>query len=262
VPKILLVDIETAPKVAYVWRFWQENVSAKQVLEHGHIMSFAAKWLGEKVDIYQENRTDDDHDIIESLCILLDQADVVVAHNGNRFDIPQIKARALVHGLKPPSPFKTVDTYKVAKREFGFPSNSLEYLSIVLDLPVKKGGHKKFPGFELWLECLRKNEEAWKELKLYNIQDVYALEALYLRMRPWMSNHPNVSIYKDVGPAPVLGIKPQCPKCGSGSCQWRGYAFTATGQYHKYVCNDCGGWGRTRYMLNTKDETLLGNLVS
>jgi hypothetical protein len=220
-------------------------------------MSFAAKWLGEDMMIYEENRKDDDHKIITTLCYLFDKADIVIAHNGNRFDIPQIKARALVHGLQPPSPFKSIDTYKVAKKEFGFASNSLEYLSNVLDLPVKKGGHKKFPGFELWLECLRKNEEAWEELRTYNIQDVYALEALYLRMRPWMGEHPNVSILSE-----VVADLPQCVKCGSFNLHKRGFSYTNTGQYHRYCCNDCGGWSRTRYMLNSKNEALLGNAVS
>jgi predicted RNA-binding Zn-ribbon protein involved in translation (DUF1610 family) len=251
-PKILILDIETAPKVALVWRFFQENISPKQVLEHGHIMSFAAKWLGNDDVIYEESRTENDKHLIERLVYWLDMADIVVAHNGARFDLPSIRGRALVHGINPPSPVKMIDTYKVVKKEFSFPSNSLEYLTMVLDCNTKKGGHKKFPGFELWLECLRKNEEAWAELKEYNILDVHALEEVYLKLRPWITDHPNVAIYNEPE-------HPACPKCGSVSTQWRGYAFTSTGKYHRYQCNDCGGWGRSRYMLNTKNENLLGN---
>lgn len=254
--KVLLIDIETAPKVAYVWRFWQENVSAKQVLEHGHLMSFAAKWLHDDPEktIYFENRKENDKDIIEKLVYLLDQADIAVAHNGERFDIPQIRARALVHGIKPFSPVKIVDTYRVAKKEFNFPSNSLEYLCNVLDLPVKKGGHKKFPGFELWLECLRNNDEAWEELKEYNVLDVIALEHLYLDMLPWMVNHPNVAIYEEAD-------NPLCPKCGGNHIQWRGYTYSNVAKNHRFQCMDCGGWGRSRYTLLKKNENLLGNLA-
>ena len=150
-PRILLLDIETAPKVALVWRFFNENISAKQVKEHGHIMSFAAKWLEKEEVFYEENRTSNDKRIIEQLIYYLDESDIVVAHNGGRFDVPQIRGRALVHGLTPPSPSKIIDTYKVAKKEFNFPSNSLEYLCDVLNCSVKKGGHKEFPGFQLWL---------------------------------------------------------------------------------------------------------------
>ena len=254
--RILILDIETSPAIAYVWRFWQENVSAKQVLEHPFIMSFAAKWLGDDKVIYEESRTDDDRVIIERLVYWLDLADIVVAHNGDKFDLPKIRARALVNGVRPPSPVKVIDTCKIARKEFGFPSNSLEYLTMALDCKVKKGGHKKFPGFELWLECLRKNEEAWAELREYNMLDVLALEEVYLKMRPWVTNHPNVAVY-DL----AEDEKAHCPKCASDNIQWRGYAHTQTGKYHRYCCNDCGGWGRSRYMLNKKNEGLLGNGV-
>src|SRR3546814_7474699 len=79
--------------------------------------------------IYHENRTDDDVDITAKLIALLDEADVVIGQNSDRFDLPTINGRALVAGLKPHSPYKTVDTCLVARKEFGFPSNSLEYLT-------------------------------------------------------------------------------------------------------------------------------------
>ena len=255
--KILLVDIETAPKIALVWRFFKENISPKQVLAHGHIMSFAAKWLGDDEIYYQENRKEDDRVIIRSLVNLFDEADIVIAHNGDRFDFPQVSARALVHGINPPSPYKTVDTCKVAKKNFAFPSNSLEYLATVLDCHAKDS-HKKFPGFELWLECLRNNDEAWKEMREYNIQDVITLEEIYLKLRPWINNHPNVAVFEEENEVC------QCPKCGSENLQWRGYAYTQIGKFHRFQCQDCGGWGRTRYSEKTKEENkvLVANQVS
>jgi DNA polymerase elongation subunit (family B) len=254
--KVLIIDIETSPKIAYVWRFWKENISPKQVLKHGHIMSFAAKWLGDGEIFYQENRKEDDRLIVSRLCELLDQADFAVAHNGERFDFPQIHARAVVHGLKPPSPYKVIDTYKIAKKEFGFPSNSLEYLTGVLGCKTKKGKHGKFPGFELWLECLKGNEEAWAELKEYNILDVIALEELYLKLRPWSTNHPNLAVYAENTEKPV------CPKCGGTHLQYRGYAYTSTGKYHRLQCMSCGGWSRSRYSLLPKNENLVVNQVN
>jgi hypothetical protein len=249
-PKILVLDVETAPKVAYVWRFFKENISAKQVKEHGHMMSFAAKWLGDDQIFYEENRKDDDKVLIEKVIYLLDQADMVVAHNGERFDMKQIRGRAVVHGLAPPSPVKIIDTLKIAKNEFGFASNSLEYLTTVLGCKIKKGGHKKYPGFELWLACLRGEEAAWAEMKEYNILDILALEELYLKLRPWDTKHPNVAVYsEDTG-------KVICPKCGGDHIQWRGYSYTSVGKYHRFQCNLCGGWSRTRYSLLKKNENL------
>lgn len=253
--KILIFDIETAPKISYVWRFFKENVGVDQVLHHGHVMSFAAKWLDEDDIYYHENRGSDDSNIIEAMCGYLDRADIVVAHNGERFDSPQVIGRALVHGLSPPSPYKMVDTCKVARKEFGFPSNSLAYIAKVLGCD-EKSDHKKFPGFKLWLECLKGNDEAWEEMAAYNIQDVETLEEVYLRMRPYIKNHPNVGVFSEEAEAPT------CNKCGSTHLHRRGYAYTNVGKYPRYQCQDCGGWSRGRYTELKKSPNLLANVTS
>lgn len=239
--KILVIDIETAPNIAYVWGAWKQNIGQNQWKEKGHIMSFVAKWLGRDEIIYVENRKSNDKPIVKKLVKLLDQADIVVAHNGDRFDLPVILGRALVHGIAPPSPYFTIDTCRVARRRFRFTTNSLANLAEELDLDYKKDRHEKFPGFELWLECLKGNDEAWAEMRKYNEQDVLVLEELYLRMRPYINNHPNVVHETEEGWV-------HCPKCGSTNIQWRGYYYTKQGLcYRKFICKDCGGWGRMRY---------------
>lgn len=243
---ILILDVETAPNVAYVWRFFKENIGAKQVLENGYILSYAAKWLGKDRIYYEDLSNQHEKSMLVKLAALLDEADVVIAHNGDQFDIPQIQGRFLQHGINPPSPYKQIDTRKVAKKEFYFPSNSLEYLCKVLNVPVKKGQHKNYPGFELWLGVLRNEPEAWAEMKEYNIDDILALEGIYLRMRPFMRLHPNLNVYHDHSTV-------HCPKCNSDNVQWRGYAHTSVGRYHRFQCNDCGGWGRSRTNILPKD---------
>lgn len=245
--RILILDIETAPNIAYVWRYFKENIAAKQVLQNGYMLSFAAKWLGEPVIFYEDLSVQHEKDMLVVLHKLLDEADIVVAHNGDAFDLPHIQGRFLYHGIQPPAPYKTVDTRLIAKREFNFPSNSLEYLAQVLELPIQKGKHKKFPGFELWLEILRNNPEAWEEMKDYNTDDILVLEQLYIKMRPFMRNHPNVGVFDEHHDAAV------CPKCGSGHIQYRGYAHTNVGRFHRFQCNDCGGWGRTRHNVLGKE---------
>lgn len=246
--KILILDVETAPNIAYVWRFFKENIGAKQVIENTYMLSFAAKWLGEDKIYYEDLSNQHEVDMLKVLHKLLDEADIVVAHNGDGFDLPHIQGRFLMHGIKPPSPYKQVDTVKVARKEFNFPSNSLEYLSNVLDLAIKKGGHKKFPGFELWLGVLRNDPEAWAEMKEYNIDDIKVLELLYLKMLPYMRFHPNVGVFADVVDKPV------CPKCGGDHIHYRGYAHTNVGKFHRFQCNDCGGWGRTRFNVRNAEE--------
>lgn len=235
--KILLIDIETAPNIAYVWGAWKQNIGQNQWVQKSHIMSFAAKWLGEDKVFYEENRKSNDRKIVKTIYSLLDQAEIVVAHYGRKFDLPTIIGRGVVHGFPPPSPYTIVDTKEIASRELRLVSNSLANLCDELGLP-RKSDHKKFPGFELWLECLRNNDEAWKEMEEYNIADLHSLEALYLRLRPYSRSHPNVAI-----PATEGGL--YCPKCGHNHLQFRGYYRSKAGLvYRKFVCNNCGGWGR------------------
>lgn len=237
--KVLLIDIETSPNIAYVWGAWKQNVGSNQWIEKTHIMSFAAKWLDEEEVMYEENRTSNDKKIIREIYNLLDEADVVVAHNGDGFDLPTILGRGVAHSYVPPSPYHVVDTLKIAKRRFRFPQNSLAFLCEHLNLP-RKLDHKKYPGFKLWLGCLRGEDEAWEEMKEYNIHDVISLEALYKLFLPYINNHPNIARPDEDGEV-------CCPKCGGDDVQWRGYYHTKAGlSYHKFQCMDCGGWGRVK----------------
>jgi len=247
--RIGIFDIETAPKLAYVWRFWKENIGAKQVLEHCEMLSFAWKWLGESKVHYFDVRKqglDSEKQLIERLHGFLDEADIVVAHNGDKFDLGTFNGRALIHGLAPPAPYKTVDTLKVARKKFCFESNRLEYLARVLEC-TEKDSHKEFPGFELWAECLAGNRKAWNEMKKYNIQDVETLEEIYLKMLPYIDNHPNVALINS-------SEVPACNKCGSENLTRQGYVNLTSGRYQKFQCNDCGGWTRSRYTLLSAEE--------
>ena len=244
-PRIMILDCETFPNTAYVWRFFKENIGAKQVLEYSTLASFAYKWLDEDVVWYEDTQHQSEKQLVKKLLNVLDAADIVVAHNGAKFDLPTIQGRALVLGLKPPSPYKIVDTLLVARYEFNFPANSLEHLAILLGVE-KKGGHAKFPGFELWQECMRNNPEAWEEMRVYNKQDVSTLEHVYLKMRPFMKRHPNVAVFEET-------TETLCPKCGSAHIQWRGYVTTNVYKYKKFQCQSCGGWARTRFNLLEKE---------
>lgn len=253
--KILLVDIETAPNVAYVWGVWKQNVGINQMKENGYIMSFAAKWLDDDSGIYRENRTGDDKELVEHLLELLDEADIVIAHNAKKFDLPLILGRAVVHNLKPPSPYKVVDTLVSARQYFRFPRYNLEYLAEVFGVAPKMK-HSKFPGFELWLQCLKQNDEAWAEMQEYNIQDVITLEEVYLRMRPYILNHPNVGIFTQDDVA-------VCPVCGGKHLNKRGTYHTNLAEYQRFRCMDCGKWsrGRTNLLEQKARKALITNAL-
>jgi hypothetical protein len=258
-PRILVLDIETAPLESFTWGTWDQTVGLEQIKTEWSILSFAAKWLGEKNTVYFDTsghgakNVRDDSKLLVSLWSLLDEADIVIAQNGQAFDLKKINARMLMAGMKPYSPIRVIDTMLIAKKHFGFTSNKLAWLTKHLT-SNKKSEHKVFPGFELWTECLKDNPKAWAEMRKYNIQDVVSTEELYMTLRPWVEGHPNVAAF---GTEEVL----QCPKCGSKSVVKRGLTYTQTGEYVKFQCKACSGWSRSRYTVNTKEKrkNLLSN---
>lgn len=232
--RTLLLDIETAPSVGYTWGpKFEANII--EFIEPWYILSVAYKWLGEKTKVmalpdypgYAPGATD--RPLVADTVKILSEADVVIAHNGDKFDIRKINTRALIHRIDPPAPYKTIDTRKVAKAKYGFDSNSLNDLARQLGL----GEKVHTGGFQLWKDCMAGDREAWGHMKEYNKHDVDLLEEVYLIMRPWITNHPTAALGEMA-----------CPKCGSAHIECRGEAVTLTARYQRYQCKDCGGWSR------------------
>lgn len=236
-PKILLYDIETAPILGYTWALFDQNVIA--VERDWYILAFAYKWLGEDqvrsfglpdYPGYKPEAHDD-----EKLCVdlhrVLDEADVVIGHNLDAFDNKKSNARFVYHGMKPPSPSKTIDTLKLAKKHFKFDSNRLNSLGQFL------GVGQKAPtgGFELWKGCMSGDPESWVKMKKYNTQDVVLLERVYEQLRPWATALPDLSGH--------LGNH-ACPSCSGNRLQRRGTTISRTRKYQRFQCQDCGHWSK------------------
>ena len=230
-PKILFFDIETTPNKGYVWEKHDTDVIAFE--SYWHLLSFSAKWSGGKqitrglIDYegYEHNKNDD-RKITLDLWKLFDEADILVAHNGDQFDIKKTTARFAYHKLPPPSPYFSIDTLKLAKRHFNFVSNSLDDLGDMLNL----GRKENTGGFKLWKDCMAGDKKAWRLMKKYNAQDVILLEKVYLRFRPYMKT------------PLVYSSEYCCPKCGSNHIQARGVALSGGMARQRYQCIDCGGW--------------------
>jgi len=248
-PSILILDIETAPAIAAVWGFWKQNVHMDSVQSDWFCISWAAKWLGEKevmgdVLTPREAIKQDDRRIMKSIYDLINKADIVIAHNADKFDIPRLKLRFLVHGFQPPHPFQVIDTLKVWKREFGSLSNKLDYLNAVvlnLERKVETGG------MQLWNDCMNGDYVALDHMLEYNKNDVAILEQNYLKIRPWIHSHPNMSLYQR---------ETACPNCGSNDIeeQKNVYYFTSVSRFQVYRCNNCGNPFHSRFNANTKEQ--------
>lgn len=250
-PRVLVIDIETAPIFGAVWGLFNNFLSLEQVKEDWFILSYSAKWVGEDEVVYRDQRNvhpmDNDLEMLKDVWKLLDEADIVVAHNGRRFDTKKINARFILNGLTPPSPYRVSDTLETAKRNFAFTSNKLAYLTDKL-CDTKKRSHSKFPGYLLWQQCLIGNAEAWEEMELYNRDDVLSLEELYLIMLPWDDKAPNHGNFVD-------SEDPVCPKCGGKHLELQAKPYrTNVGQYELFLCHSCKGWSRGRKLMNTLEQ--------
>ena len=235
--KVLLFDIETTPMEVYVWSLiGNKYIQPNNIIQDWNVLSWSAKWLYDSevisdVQTPQEAIERDDERIIKSLWHLIDEADILIAHNGDRFDIKKINTRFHINGLLPPSPYQSIDTLKAVKRSFAFSSNKLDYLGQLL---TNKG--KISTNFKLWTDCLLGKRQALNEMLAYNEEDVRLLEEVYLELRAWIKSHPNLG---------MGGVGELCPTCGSDDIRYNGgYYTTAANRYLSYRCGDCGSLSR------------------
>lgn len=258
--RVLVYDIETAPAIGYYWRRFKENIGQPQVIQESYMLTWSAKWYGEnsmierKISDYSVDFTrPNDKGLVEELGDLLNQADYVVAHNGDRFDLPTFNARCVVHGIDIPSPMKAIDTLKIAKRHFRFPSNSLKSLAIYLGLDQQK----QDVDFSLWRRVMEGDPLAVEAMARYCSQDVLTLEDVYTVLRPYDSRHPNVAIKGE------LDI-PRCIKCGSADVEKTDKTVqTNVSLFEHYKCNCCGANLRGRKNILDKDKrvNILANVT-
>lgn len=249
-PKILIMDIENTPNVAYMWGLYQELTSADMIDCPWYMLCWAAKWLGEKevissalIDFPKEYKKNPENDklILQKLWKLLDEADIVVGHNMKAFDVRKANARFIMNGMLPPSPYKVIDTLLAARQYFFFTSNKLNDLSKYLQL----GEKVDTGGFQLWKDCMAGKKEAWKKMVTYCKNDIILTEKVYLKLRPFIQNHPNLTVYQNMDEG-------KCPKCNSTKIRKEGFAYTDACKYQRYSCISCGSWHRGRKNLKEK----------
>lgn len=239
-PKILIFDIETSPMASYTWGRWKQNVSLDQTISEWFMLSWSAKWLNNPNMMSdaltpEEASREDDARITRSIWHLLNEADIIIAHNGVKFDTPKLNSRFIIHGLVPPTPYRQIDTLTVARKEFGFSSNKLDALAGYFGIE-----HKSDTNFNLWKRCLAGEQEALDYMEAYNMKDVEILEEVYLKLRPWIKNHPNISLYLE-------NEDETCPHCGSTNLADTGtFSYTNVSKFSNVRCLDCGGMARRR----------------
>jgi hypothetical protein len=235
-PKVLFWDLENSPNIIAAWDVY--DTSAVWIEEEAHLLSFVAKWLDGPIIVkglpdypLYKKEPHNDRELAKDVRKLLHEADLVIAQNGDKFDVRKANAAFFKHGIPPPSPYETVDTLKQSRKNFYWPTYNLNDAVKRADV-----GEKIKTDKDLWRRCEAGDMTAWKSMLKYNKQDVIILEKYYLKLLPWIKNHPH---FKD--------NKPDCPNCNSTNVQGRGQGFNKLGKVQRYQCMNCGAWYQDKY---------------
>ena len=240
-PKLLYFDIETSHTLFRAWRPGQQYIADRQIIQDWFTLSWSAKWvcttsMFSYVIRPKEVKHQDDKRIVTALWNLFNEADIIIGHNSDSFDIKKMNRRFIYHGLKPPKPYKTVDTLKIAWRVMGKGCNSLDYLVKYFSL----GDGKIKMHEEDWIACEAGDPKALRKMSKYNDRDVLLGESIYLLLRAWDSRHPNLGLYYET-------TSPRCKNCGSRDLDIddKARVYTPANVWFCWTCENCGANGRT-----------------
>lgn len=245
--RVLFFDIETAPAQAYIWRADVQYVNMDMLISDVYLLGWAAKWMGGKrlMTGYitpTEVVAQDDERIVGELADLIRAADTVVAHNGDGFDIPVLNNRVLFHQQEPLGPVRSIDTLKLARKNFNLTYNKLDHLADYL-----KVGRKIKTDMDLWKGCLAGDPAALRKMKRYNKQDVLLLEGVFEKMKPYVRNLPRLFDAERES-------ERACPFCGKESLIYRGYYRTQASTFSQMQCTNpvCRRYTRARIVNRNK----------
>lgn len=245
-PKILTFDIETTPML--IWAYETFNANALEIEQDWYMICWSARWLGGKqisraIWDYKgyKPRSTDDRELVQDLWNLLDEADIVVGHNGRKFDVRKTVAKGIEYRLPPLPPYKIVDTWEQSKKLGAFSSHRLGSLGEKLGIGEKLPTDKK-----LWFDTMNGDEKAQARMLRYCKQDTKLTEELYLTLRPYMTSHPNIAVLSEK--------REGCRNCGSNKLQARGFSITLTGKRQRFQCQSCGAYmqGKHQQMVEVR----------
>ena len=229
--KILTLDIETKPGIAYIWRMWKENIPNDRLIESDGILMIGTKWLGEKEVRVRTDWDNGQRGMLEAVSEEIAEADAILTYNGSKFDIPHIITGLIREDLPPIAPVTHIDLFKFFRNQTKFMSKKLGYISPELQI----GEKLKHEGFQLWVDVMNGDKDAQRRMLDYCAEDVLLTERLYEKIKGHIPNHPNLGFHDPES----------CPHCDSKKTQRRGKYYTRVYQYQRHQCTNCGGWFKT-----------------
>ena len=174
---------------------------------------------------------------------LLAQADEIIAHYGDNFDLKWIRTRALIHGIDVMPHPKTIDTLKLAKKYFNFNSNKLDYIAKFLQV----GAKMETGGLDLWKDIVfRKDQDALDKMVEYCKMDVQVLEKVYNKIQGYTLPQHNYAVQHG-------GDRYECVECGGTNYQYNKKVVTRAGTVHHWVkCKDCNSYNKLSQLIFSK----------
>jgi hypothetical protein len=224
----LVFDIETSPCQGWFWRpGYGINVPASNVRKYGKIICIAWSWEGsKKIETVQWDKNQDDGKLLAKFIPIMQEADEIIGHNHQGFDIRWVRTRALAHKLPCPPTFVTTDTWLQAKKYFRFPANSLKAIAKYLGLEGKIE-----PEHGLWEKVVfDKDAGAMKRMLTYCRRDVDQTAKVFERFVPYTDS---------IG---HRGNNMQdCAHCGSSNTKWEKDRISTAGvKKTQFRCQEPG----------------------
>jgi hypothetical protein len=229
--KRLFFDIETTYMKGWFWRCGKQYIGPANIMEDKKIICISYKWWGEnKVHTLKWDKKQNDKKMIKEFIKIMGQADELIAHNGDKFDIKEIRARAIKQGLLMYPTYRTLDTLKKARQYFNFASNKLDYLGQFLNI----GGKLSHDGIKMWMDIVENNcQKALDKMVQYCEQDVALLEDVYTQLAPYIWHNTNFAVLTG-------GNKWECPECASVEVEEYHTYTTPMGVIRRNMrCQDC-----------------------
>jgi hypothetical protein len=234
-PKILIWDLETAGTNAFC-------------ADYGYMVCFGYKWLGDAkarcislLDYPGDGKwpkgCQDDTNLLKAGLKIMEEADLLVAHYGDRFDRKFFESRLLRAGLRPIPMTRQADTCLIARAKLKLSSNRLDNLAKFLRVKTRK--MSKGDGWpNWWMGALRGDKPSIRKMAVYCAQDVQCLEECFVAMRHLIPNKYliNMNIGKN---------RSVCVACGK-DVQYRGTYFSEKKLFRRFQCRRCGKWGHDK----------------
>lgn len=222
------------------WRVgYKLNVGHDNIIHERAIICISYKWQDGDVKTLTWNKGCDKA-LLKAFMKVALQADELVAHNGDRFDLKWLRTRCLIHGIDCPPDFTTVDTLKLARKGFTFNSNRLDYLGQLL-----LGEGKNETGFKLWKDIVLNNcAKAMEVMVKYCEKDVVLLQRVHEKLISYTKHRHNYA-------ASEGGDLWECPECAGNHIHCNKTKTTAAGTIKREMrCLDkeCGRY----YVISNK----------